>query len=528
MAKKYANFVKVFDLFGLEDGNTQELQAEIPSVVNPEDTATVVDKLGDTYEVGNMERSSGDVDYIPEELQAEIDAIEKAAEINEQVGAEIGLMEEDPYHEIPGGVDMTNGTDEKMKGFDEVQEYAASVNEIQVTGSSPNIDEFLRTELDENGEDPESGITAPGENQAELDPSSVDAEPLGGDLRGLNALQEPDAAQDIEEVEVEPEEVQEEAHDDALDISEITGTESEDFEIEDEETEEVDEEIEEAEEETEAVEEEVEEVEEESAEEVEEEIEEVEEETEEVDEEIEEVEVAEDVEDDEIPADSCCAEEYAILGELGNVELDDNPVLTPEQQEEAEQAAQNVELGEDSAFAAVSEMQDVNAVDGETPEPLTYDEAQSSIEKGVIDEDTLMSDVINETVADDSHGEDDAYWDGDVAADGEGEVSEGEGSYDVMDRTSEEYHEGDTQVETDVEGVIDGDEEIADPVDDEDEYSEETEEDVEADTDGDGDIDVDDVEDMAPDSDDVDEDVAETEEDELAEEAEEEAEEIEE
>ena len=499
MAKKYANFVKVFDLFGLEDGNTQELQAEIPSVVNPEDTATVVDKLGDTYEVGNMERSSGDVDYIPEELQAEIDAIEKAAEINEQVGAEIGLMEEDPYHEIPGGVDMTNGTDEKMKGFDEVQEYAASVNEIQVTGSSPNIDEFLRTELDENGEDPESGITAPGENQAELDPSSVDAEPLGGDLRGLNALQEPDATQDIEDVEVEVEEVQEEAHDDALDISEITGTESEDFEIEDEETEEVDEEIEE-----------------------------VEEETEEVDEEIEEVEVAEDVEDDEIPADSCCAEEYAILGELGNVELDDNPVLTPEQQEEAEQAAQNVELGEDSAFAAVSEMQDVNAVDGETPEPLTYDEAQSSIEKGVIDEDTLMSDVINETVADDSHGEDDAYWDGDIAADGEGEVSEGEGSYDVMDRTSEEYHEGDTQVETDVEGVIDSDEEIADPVDDEDEYSEETEEDVEADTDGDGDIDVDDVEDMAPDSDDVDEDVAETEEDELAEEAEEEAEEIEE
>ena len=173
-------------------------------------------------------------------------------------------------------------------------------------------------------------------------------------------------------------------------------------------------------------------------------------------------------------------------------------------------------------------MQDVNAVDGETPEPLTYDEAQSSIEKGVIDEDTLMSDVINETVADDSHGEDDAYWDGDIAADGEGEVSEGEGSYDVMDRTSEEYHEGDTQVETDVEGVIDSDEEIADPVDDEDEYSEETEEDVEADTDGDGDIDVDDVEDMAPDSDDVDEDVAETEEDELAEEAEEEAEEIEE
>lgn len=466
MAKRYANFR---EFFGLEDANTQELQEEISAVINPEDTATVIDKLEETYEVGDTERNSGDVDYMPEELKAEIEAIEKAADLGINEGAEVMTMQgDDPYHEEMGGVDLANDTEEKVEGFDEVQEYAASVNEVQITGNSPNLDEFLREEYDQAEEDSESGITAPGENEATLDEGSVELNP-NPEVRDINSLQADEEDEDVEETEVSVDDVTEENHEDALDISDVTGTESEDFESDDDEEEESEEAEEEIEEEIdeEVDEDETEEVESDEAEDVEEE--------EEVS---EEVEVEESGDDEEIPEDTCCAEEYAMLGELDNIELNDNPVVSEDKMEELQQQAEETQLGDDSAFAEVSEMQDVNPVDGETPEPLTLD-GETEIETATIDDDTLMSDIVGDMVAEDSHGEDDAYYDGDIAADGDGYVSEGEASYD---EGGEDDYSEDEDVEADVE--IDEDS---------------------ADVDGDGDIDADDVEDMAPDEDDAEE-----------------------
>lgn len=480
MAKRYANFVKTFDLLGLEDGNTQELQEQINMVVDPEDTSTVVDDLADTYEVGDTERNSGDVDYMPEELKAEIAAIEEAADLGINEGAEVLTMQgDDPYHEKVGGVDLANDTEEKVNGYDEVAEYAASVNEVQVTGTSPNIDEYMRKEYDQTEEDSESGITAPGENEATLDESQVELD-NNPESRELNSLQADEDDEEVGEADVDAEEVTEENHDDALDISDVTGTESEDFEEDTEEEEVVEDE-------------DVEEVDEESEEETESEDVNVEEDA--------------DVEIDEIPEDTNCAEEYAMLGELDGIELDDNPVLSDEQMDELESEAAETQLGDDSAFAEVSEMVDVNPVDGETPEPQTL-EGETEVETAVIDDETLMSDVVGDMVEEDSHGEDDAYYDGDIAADGEGQVSEGEASYD----DEEHYNDEDTP---ETEGADET-------------YDDEDVEEESADVDGDGDIDSDDVEDMAPDADDAEEEEAVEDAETEVEESEEEEEEIEE
>ena len=492
MAKRYANFVKTFDLLGLEDGNTQELQEQIDMVVDPEDTSTIVDDLADTYEVGDTERNSGDVDYMPEELKAEIAAIEEAADLGINEGAEVLTMQgDDPYHEKIGGVDLTNDTEEKVNGYDEVAEYAASVNEVQVTGTSSNLDEYMRKEYDQSEEDSESGITAPGENEATLDESQVELD-NNPESREANALQADEEDEEVGEVDVNAEDVTEENHDDALDISDVTGTESEDFDedIEEETEEEVEEEVETEEAETEESEEEEEEIEEASD-----------------DVESDDVEVEGDVETDEIPEDTNCAEEYAMLGELDGIELDDNPVLSDEQMDELESEAGETQLGDDSAFGEVSDMVDVNPVDGETPEPQTL-EGETEVETAVIDDETLMSDVVGDMVEEDSHGEDDAYYDGDIATDGEGQVSEGEASYD----DEEHYNDEDTP---ETEGADET-------------YDDEDVEEESADVDGDGDIDSDDVEDMAPDADDAEEEEAVEDAETEVEESEEEEEEIEE
>ena len=449
-----------------DDMNTQELQEATPQIIDTDDVTNVVDDLGDTFEEGNDERPVGDIDYVPDELQAEIDAIEAQADTHAQVGADM-MMPEEPVHEVPGGMDLL--ADEPVQGMDEVEEYAASVNEINVTGNQGNMDDYMRAEYDEDsfGED---SITD-GTNNAETTVSSSDAAPIDSDINGTgNAM---DDAQDrgVEEVEVSADDIDGEGTtDEAIGAKDVLGTESEDMDMSEESDEEVEETVEEDSESSES-----------------EEIE--------SDEEIDEVPV-ETTEDGE---ETCCAEELAIIGEL-EVELNmDSTILDEEATQEAEQAAAQTELEmTDDALAPVEEAQTINGPDEAEAAPM--EDGSNEQENVEIDEDSMMSDVIGEMVADDSHGDDDAFYEGDIPVHPEtsadAQVSEGDASYDegagepvdmdgdeevsesVEDETVEESE--DVAEEDAVEDEIDGDGEAVDtPEEAEATVEEETEDAVE-------------------------------------------------
>lgn len=449
-----------------DDMNTQELQEATPQIIDTDDVTNVVDDLGDTFEEGNDERPVGDIDYVPDELQAEIDAIEAQADTHAQVGADM-MMPEEPVHEVPGGMDLL--ADEPVQGMDEVEEYAASVNEINVTGNQGNMDDYMRAEYDEDsfGED---SITD-GTNNAETTVSSSDAEPIDASINGTgNAM---DDAQDrgVEEVEVSADDIDGEGTtDEAIGAKDVLGTESEDMDM----PEESDEEIEET---------------------VEEEPESSESEEIESDEEIDEVPV-ETTEDGE---ETCCAEELAIIGEL-EVELNmDSTILDEEATQEAEQAAAQTELEmTDDALAPVEEAQTINGPDEAEAAPM--EDGSNEQENVEIDEDSMMSDAIGEMVAEDSHGDPEAFYEGDIPVNAEtsadAQVSEGDASYDegagepvdmdgdeevsesVEDETVEESE--DVAEEDAVEDEIDGDGEAVDtPEEAEATVEEETEDAVE-------------------------------------------------
>ena len=449
-----------------DDMNTQELQEATPQIIDTDDVTNVVDDLGDTFEEGNDERPVGDIDYVPDELQAEIDAIEAQADTHTQVGADM-MMPEEPVHEVPGGMDLL--ADEPVQGMDEVEEYAASVNEINVTGNQGNMDDYMRAEYDEDsfGED---SITD-GTNNAETTVSSSDAAPIDSDINGTgNAM---DDAQDrgVEEVEVSADDIDGEGTtDEAIGAKDVLGTESEDMDM----PEESDEEIEET---------------------VEEEPESSESEEIESDEEIDEVPV-ETTEDGE---ETCCAEELAIIGEL-EVELNmDSTILDEEATQEAEQAAAQTELEmTDDALAPVEEAQTINGPDEAEAAPM--EDGSNEQENVEIDEDSMMSDAIGEMVAEDSHGDPEAFYEGDIPVNAEtsadAQVSEGDASYDegagepvdmdgdeevsesVEDETVEESE--DVAEEDAVEDEIDGDGEAVDtPEEAEATVEEETEDAVE-------------------------------------------------
>lgn len=384
-----------------DDMNTQELQEATPQIIDTDDVTNVVDDLGDTFEEGNDERPVGDIDYVPDELQAEIDAIEAQADTHAQVGADM-MMPEEPVHEVPGGMDLL--ADEPVQGMDEVEEYAASVNEINVTGNQGSMDDYMRAEYEEDsfGED---SITD-GTNNAETTVSSSDAAPIDAEINGTgNAM---DDAQDrgVEEVEVSADDIDGEGTtDEAIGAKDVLGTESEDMDM----PEESDEEVEET-------------VEEESSEDVE--VEDVE-----SDEEIDEVPV-ETTEDGE---ETCCAEELAIIGEL-EVELNmDSTILDEEATQEAEQAAAQTELEmTDDALAPVEEAQTINGPDEAEAAPMEDGSVeQDNVEIG---EDDMLSDVVGEMISDDSHGDENAYYEGDYSttsdSDDLNQISEGEASYD--------------------------------------------------------------------------------------------------
>ena len=449
-----------------DDMNTQELQEATPQIIDTDDVTNVVDDLGDTFEEGNDERPVGDIDYVPDELQAEIDAIEAQADTHAQVGADM-MMPEEPVHEVPGGMDLL--ADEPVQGMDEVEEYAASVNEINVTGNQGNMDDYMRAEYDEDsfGED---SITD-GTNNAETTVSSSDAAPIDSDINGTgNAM---DDAQDrgVEEVEVSADDIDGEGTtDEAIGAKDVLGTESEDMDMPEESDEEVEETVEEEPESSES-----------------EEIE--------SDEEIDEVPV-ETTEDGE---ETCCAEELAIIGEL-EVELNmDSTILDEEATQEAEQAAAQTELEmTDDALAPVEEAQTINGPDEAEAAPM--EDGSNEQENVEIDEDSMMSDVVGEMISDDSHGDDDAFYEGDIPVHPEtsadAQVSEGDASYDegagepidmdgdeevsesVEDETVEESE--DVAEEDAVEDEIDGDGEAVDtPEEAEATVEEETEDAVE-------------------------------------------------
>ena len=449
-----------------DDMNTQELQEATPQIIDTDDVTNVVDDLGDTFEEGNDERPVGDIDYVPDELQAEIDAIEAQADTHAQVGADM-MMPEEPVHEVPGGMDLL--ADEPVQGMDEVEEYAASVNEINVTGNQGSMDDYMRAEYDEDsfGED---SITD-GTNNAETTVSSSDAEPIDASINGTgNAM---DDAQDrgVEEVEVSADDIDGEGTtDEAIGAKDVLGTESEDMDMPEESDEEVEETVEEEPESSES-----------------EEIE--------SDEEIDEVPV-ETTEDGE---ETCCAEELAIIGEL-EVELNmDSTILDEEATQEAEQAAAQTELEmTDDALAPVEEAQTINGPDEAEAAPM--EDGSNEQENVEIDEDSMMSDAIGEMVAEDSHGDPEAFYEGDIPVNAEtsadAQVSEGDASYDegagepvdmdgdeevsesVEDETVEESE--DVAEEDAVEDEIDGDGEAVDtPEEAEATVEEETEDAVE-------------------------------------------------
>lgn len=406
----------------VDDGamNTQELQEEIPQVIDTDDVTNVIDDLGDTFEEGNDERPVGDIDYMPEELKAEIDAIEAMADQHAQVGEDV-MMPEEPIHEVPGGFSLTE--DAPVQGVDEVAEYAASINEVNVTGNQGDMDEYMRAEYNEDGRS-EDSITD-GTNNAETTVSSSDAAPIDADVAVNGNAMDDAQARSVEEVKVSSDDVDGEGTvDEAIGAKDVLGTESEDFEVEEEESEEVEESDAE-----ESVEEEV-------------------------------VEESDDVEDVEVSVDeegneTCCAEELAILGEL-EVELNmDSTILTPEATEEAEQAAANTELEmTDDALAPVEEAQTINGPDEGDAAPM--EDGSNEQENVEIDEEDMMSDVVGEMVAEDSHGDEDAFYEGDIPVNAEtsadAQVSEGDASYDDGAGESDDMV-GDEEVSEDVEEV---------------------------------------------------------------------------
>lgn len=478
-----------------EEPNTQELQEDIPAIIDTTDVTNVVDDLGETFEEGNSERPvPSDIDYIPEELKSEIDAIEAQADQHVLDDAGTGLMEEDPYHEIPGGVDLTNDTDETMQGFDKIEEYAASVDETKITGNSPSLDEHMREEYDENRYD-ESTITGPSNNEVEISGDNIEISDTGNDPEvGPETELQSQPTGNTEELSVGADELDgDEDENEALQAKDVLGTESDEGEYDEEEVEAEDEAGEEVESDVEADDTDV----------------EVEGEPEESVEEVEETEeVLEDAVVEAGDEESCCAEEHAIVDSLDvDLHFDEGTILPPEAQDEAEQSVEETEVEiPNEALNEVSEMTDVNSPSGDVGEPQVTEEEGDRVETATIDDETLMSDVIGDKVAETSHGDEDSegFWEGDIPVNGdvdpenpEQQLSERDASYDegagsedvdgeeieeAEDVVEEDVAEADTTEEVDTPEEVDVELESADddaPVEDVEEYSEEVSEDEE-------------------------------------------------
>lgn len=463
----------------VDNPNTQELQEEIPAIIDTTDVTNVVDDLGDTFEEGNTERPVGDIDYIPDELKAEIDAIEAAADPHAQVGDGVGLMEEDPYHEIPGGVDLTDDTDESMVGIDKIKEYA-EVDETKVTGNSPSLDPYFREEYDEDRYDDPSIITGPSNNEMEIGSDNIDVNDYGNEPES-----EDEVSGNGEEVTVSSDDLNADTEEnEALpSAGDVLGTESDNGEEEDD----VEYDTEEDEEETEV---------ESDTEDADTDVEPEDMDSEDIEEvDTDEVDVEGDVDVDGEESGTMCEEEHAIIDSLDvDLNFDEGTILDEEDQQTAEQAAGDTEIGiVNTALDEVDEMTTVNSSDGETPEPQTTEEEGDRIDTATIDDETMLSDVIGGKAEETSHGDEDTegFWEGDIPVNGDvdpenptDQVSEGgEGGEDADLDEAEDVVEEDIEEEDTTEAVDTPEEtdaeieavEVDEPVGDIDEYSDEVE-----------------------------------------------------
>lgn len=473
--RKPFNFIDAFGLATESDvPNGQELQEEIKEVIDSKegDLPNIVDDQTELYVVGNTEKASGDVDYVDEQLKAEIKAIEAVADPDAQIGARMAKNPEDPYNETLGGTEFDK---EEVEGIEKVKEYSENIDVTDVTGTAPNMDEFLREDKGQEERTADDGITGPGDNETELNPDSVTLNDLSGPGSELNAEHagDNDGPGAGEPIEVEPGTVTS-GEEDESNLTNV-GTESDNAVEQDTEEDKI--ETEELEEENEG--------------------EDGEKEPEEAPEEkpsnepVPEEPTSDpepdngDGDDYEITGDET-KEEQQIIADI-KVTIDpDIPGLSGEELQKVEEIASNVQMAQTDAFQEVEEMGDVNPPNGE-PETVEGEEQKFVKETAVMDDENLMSDIIAKKAAETSHGVsgddegEDGVFEGDIPDDGnvDGQISEGQGSY-------EEKLDGTEDLGGDYEG--DGNSDTSDdlpPADPEGDN---------ADFDGDGDIDSDDAE----------------------------------
>lgn len=447
---------------------------KIPTAVDPQETATFIDKLEDDHEGVNQERRADETlpeENVADEIAREIEAIEKEGTLDENLsgeGNDIMDIPENPKAEKMGGVSPTASDEERapeviekikenskpnqttiddtgFAGNKEVehmmaeqngQEYAEhndnqsvfsdAENETEVTSADKMYvqvpgenghDEFKT--LDEAQGDKGSTETndTPGEKTAvsigdiQGDTSTIlDADGGVEDASGSGDYESTD--EEVEETETEDEAPEEDYSEEDEEDGEIA-KEDLDTETEDEE-EEVTEESEEKEEEEEVKEEEAEEVEEEPTEDVAEEEETPAEEVDTADE-----TPAEEAGDDE--GNSEVAEELALLD---SIELKGVLGGDSEDLEAAKSNLSNQTEDSSTSFDNVSTMKSVNTADGN--QEFTTEEMPDGTEQPTEGKDTLAS-TVTELASQDENFDADK-----VVVNRYDQIGEGSGGEDTM------------------------------------------------------------------------------------------------
>lgn len=366
---------------------------EVPTCVDPEDTATVIDDLGEKAEdLGGI-----DIDIVDPELKAEIEAIEKSIDPEIKEVSPEGEFPEggEGTPDAPGGLDLDDDTEVTNELYEEAKEYA-EVPVIEVTGDGETVDEFLREEFEQIERGNSEEITQDPINEEIIDEEDVEnLHAVGGDTNTLEEVAHAPAPEAPEEVSADEITEDEEA---LPGVGEMTGAESEEVETEAEA-----------------------EVEEEAVEEV-----------------AEEIEAA----DDEVEEESELAEEHEMIDNLV-IEIVANPVVDDIEVGE-EPTVVEVEVGtQDDAFSDVSEMASVNTEDG-NDEAVPLHEGEERVpepnepveEVEVTEEDSFAEEVApeNDEISTDEDGYDSIE---DVEAVVEGEAPE-EDEPEVVEEVVEE------------------------------------------------------------------------------------------
>lgn len=423
------NFLSIFGYESDESVvNSQDLAAGDSPVIPEEDnTTSLVDRLGETYESNNPERNSGDTDYMPEELKAEIAAIENSITPNEIVSNDaLNMVGEDPVHEGLGGVDLANDTDETTKSYEMIKESAA-VPVVDVTGVQPDVDAEFRKEYNQEEPDPNSGITAPVETYY------VDRDEMERpeDSEEYNEAVEMNK---VDNAEVEGN------NDSAIDPMKIA-TESDDMDIESE--------IKSVENGTNEVETTT-----------EEDLETTETETTEgtdVDTEVTEtteVEETTTTETEEEVTGTECAEEREIVNSI-QTSIDENPALDAQEQEEAQSNAEETNINGASALDPVTDMVSVNTAEGNQDPETAYnnvrgEEPITPIETATLDEQTGLADILGGS---DESTDGDAFTENTDEADTQTESEYGSDEEESNEDDSDETYGADEEEDTeDTEG----------------------------------------------------------------------------